>query len=64
MTHIKRRDATGSQLLSKRLFLQPLLDIHAELETEIVILVIQRLQQLQPVSFDAKALAQMVPDTV
>jgi hypothetical protein len=61
---MKRRDATGSHLLSKRVFLQPLLEIHAELETEIVILGIQRLQHLQPVSFDAKALAQKVPDTV
>jgi hypothetical protein len=34
----------------------PLLEIHAEMETKIVILGIERLQQLQPVSFRAKKL--------
>jgi hypothetical protein len=40
-----------------------LLVSHAELETKIVILVIQHLQQLQPVSFHVKMLVQNVPDT-
>jgi hypothetical protein len=34
------------------------LEIDAELETKMVILGIQRLQQLQPVSFHAKTFAQ------
>jgi hypothetical protein len=40
------------------------LEIRAELETKIVILGIQRLQQLQPVSFRAKTFAQNAPDTL
>jgi hypothetical protein len=40
---MKRRLVTENQLLSKPIFLQLLLEIHAELETKIVTLGIQRL---------------------
>jgi protein-arginine kinase activator protein McsA len=43
-----------SQLLKKPGFLLPLLEIHAELKKKVLIPVIQRLQQVQQVTFRSK----------
>jgi hypothetical protein len=51
---MKLRLITKNQLLSKPVFQEPLVEIQAEALTKIVILGIQRLQQLQPKSFYAK----------
>jgi len=60
---MKRHLVTENQLLSKPVFLKPLLEIHAEVKTKIVILGIQHLQQLQPVFCHAMMFAQNAPDT-
>jgi hypothetical protein len=51
---------TEDQLFSKPVILYPLLEIHAELERNIVIMGIQCLQQLQPVYFHMKTFSDCI----